>query len=367
MTIISPPSTPAQGDAILSLLRKVERAGGNSEIVLRRAGVPFDQADLAEGRVRQASRADLSAIYREVIVAIGWHSSRLDRRPQMTPDEFRLMCYCIISCRTFRDVIERQILFFETRGVQRSRMSLTVDGPVATLTMDNLRRRKSFSTFLSDLAGLSILSRLYAWLLGIGTDIFRCQLAYGDPYAAEPIADFFNGELRFHGETTAIAFPASLLDAYQLRGPEQLDRLLVHFPFDFLATEPQAAILPDRIRAIYASRLSQDLALPTLGELARMTGQSASTLRRRLATDGLSLGRLKAAARRDVVMILLGQRHRSIADIAYSAGFRDVNSFRAAFRGWTGATPSAFRRSMVGRREGTASLDGPSSGAAIAS
>ncbi|MCV5738517.1 AraC family transcriptional regulator, partial [Escherichia coli] len=75
------------------------------------------------------------------IVTIGWHSSRLDRKPQMHPDEFRLMCHCVITCRTLEQVIERQAAFFRTRLEKISTIGLERGEGTAHILVDTLRRR----------------------------------------------------------------------------------------------------------------------------------------------------------------------------------------------------------------------------------
>lgn len=102
----------AKAADVLNLLQKISRIGGEPADILVNAGAPFTMKDLETGHVAQVERRHLVAIYRECIVTIGWHSSRLDRKPQMHPDEFRLMCHCVITSRTFRQVVERQSMFF---------------------------------------------------------------------------------------------------------------------------------------------------------------------------------------------------------------------------------------------------------------
>lgn len=337
---------------VLGLLSKITRVGGRPEDILGRAGAPFSLSDLSDGTIACVKRADLIAIYRECIVAIGWHSSQLDHRPRMHPDEFRLMCQCVINCRSFGDVIQRQIAFFSTRGERMSHLALTVDARTATVTMDTMRRRKNFVTFLSDLAGLSIFTRFYAWLIGMSAHHFRAGLAYGQSYAGEPVADLFKGELAFDCATNTISFPRAFLTMPVVRNLSELDQLLVEFPFDFLSSTAHDAALHDRIRAIYGISLARGDTLPSLAELARLTGRSVSTIRRYLDDEALTIRALKTAARRDAAIDLLKQRRKSIDDVAYGAGFRDTNTFRQQFKQWTGMSPSEYRKSLIHHAHG---------------
>jgi len=339
-------SGPASALDVLALLQKIARIGGEPADILGKAGVPYGLSDLERGRVARVERRHLVAIYRECILTIGWHSSRLDRKPQMHPDEFRLMCHCIITSRTLAQVVERQAMFFGTRHERLSTISLEVGEGTAHVLVDTLRRRKSFSAFLSDLAGMSMFCRLYGWLLGVGEHVFRVGLAYGESYADEAVSDFFAGELTFDCPVNRISFPVHLLDMPIVRTPEELEQLLVDFPFDFLAAAPDALPLPDRIRTLYAMALSREGRLPSLERLAALTGHSPTTLRRRLDEEGTSVRSLREQAQKGVAVEALGVRGRSVDDVASRAGFRDSDSFRAAFLRWTGESPSRFRRRL---------------------
>lgn len=334
-------------DQVTNLLETAARAGADPSDILARAQVPYTMAELSGGAAAGLTRRHLVAIYRECIVTIGWHSSQLDRKPQMHPDEFRLMCYCVISSRDLRDVILRQSMFFRTRGDRLSVIHLTDDGPIARVTMDTLRRRKNFASFLSDLAGVSIFCRLYAWLLGVGLQDFLVELAYDAAYANDALRGFFVGHLGFGAPANSISFPRVLLDQPVVRSPEELDELLVEFPFDFMSARTYEMALPDRIRSIYSVALARRAELPSLDELARLVGASPSTIRRRLGEARVSIRSLKDSARCDAVLDLLRQRRGSISEAALAVGFRDLTSFRAAFRRWTGMSPARYLRTAA--------------------
>lgn len=334
----------AAANDVLSLLQKISRIGGEPADILAKAGVPYTLRDLESGKVTRVAHRHLVAVYRECILTIGWHSSRLDRKPQMHPDEFRLMCHCLITSRTFGEMIERQSMFFRTRQERISTVTLQTEGSTAHVLVDTLRRRKNFSAFLSDLAGMSAFCRLYGWLLGTGEHIFRVGLAHGSAYANEAVSDFFAGELSFDHPVNRISFPAYLLEMPLVRTPVDLEALLVDFPFDFLSAAPDTIALPDRIRTLYLIGLSRDGRIATLGELARQTGHSISTLRRRLEEEGTSIRQLKEEARRNLAIEALKNSRRTIDEIALRTGFKDTNSFRIAFTRWTGVPPSTFRR-----------------------
>lgn len=332
---------------VLDLLRRAERAGADPLQILRRARVPHTMDDLSGERPVLIAPRHLVAIYRECVIGVGWQSSRQDGKPQMHPREFRLMCHCVITSPNLREVIERQIVFFETRVERLSAMRLIEQGNHAMVEVDTLRRRSSFGAFLSDLVGVAAFSRLYAWLLGIGEEAFAVELAHSARHAHDALNEISAGGIRFDRPVNAITFPAHLLDRPLMRSPAELEQLLLQFPFDFLSRRLGAMALRDRVRSLYVRSLSRGEPLPTLDAIAAAAGQSISTIRRQLAAEGASVRALRDEARRDVALGLLQHDAPKVEDLAQRLGFRDVDSFRTAFRRWTGTTPSRLRESAA--------------------
>lgn len=328
---------------VVDLLRRAERAGADPVQILRRARVPHTMDDLSGERPALIAPRHLVAIYRECVIGVGWHSSRRDGKPQMHPREFRLMCHCVMTSPSLREVIERQIVFFETRIERLTAMRLIEQDGLAVVEVDTLRRRRSFGAFLSDLVGMAAFSRLYAWLLGIGEEAIGVELAHSARHAHDALNEISAGGIRFDRPVNAIVFPAHLLDRPLMRSPAELEQLLVQFPFDFLSRRLAAMALRDRVRSLYVRSLNRGEALPTLEAIAAEAGLSISTVRRQLAAEGASVRVLRDEARRDVALTLLQHHAPKVEDLAQRLGFRDVDSFRAAFRRWTGTTPSRFR------------------------
>jgi AraC-like DNA-binding protein len=332
---------------VVDLLRRAERVGASPADILQRAKAPYRLEELVSGAPLLIAPRHLVAIYRECVIAIGWHSSRADSKPQMHPAEFRLMCHCMLTAASLREAIDRQRTFFETRSISISSMHLHVTATQAIVIMDTLRRRRTYGGFLSDMVGMLSFSRFYAWLICAGDDLFQISLAHSDRYANQAITDFSDSAIRFGSRMNEIAFPAWLLDQPVIRSPAELERLLVDFPFDFLSKSLLSVPLKDRVRAIFALRIAHEEPLPRLEEIAAKTGQSLTTFRRRLAAEGTSVRILKDDVRREAALTALALRSRKIDDLSRLLGFRDVDCFRTAFRRWTGTVPTQKRRELL--------------------
>jgi AraC-like DNA-binding protein len=83
--------------------------------------------------------------------------------------------------------------------------------------------------------------------------------------------------------------------------------------------------------------------LRSLDEIARTVHMSPSTLQRKLALHGYSVGMLLEEERRDRALLLL-RTAASIERIAARLGYSGAHSFTRAFRRWTGTTPAAYRK-----------------------
>jgi AraC-like DNA-binding protein len=109
-----------------------------------------------------------------------------------------------------------------------------------------------------------------------------------------------------------------------------------------------AAPLVDQVR-----RAIEDLAgsgeRPTAPAIARRTGTSERTLRRRLAGEGVALSQLIDDHVRERARLAITQTARSFTAIALELGFSDSSAFTHACRRWFGRAPRELRRSVAPR------------------
>jgi AraC-like DNA-binding protein len=78
-------------------------------------------------------------------------------------------------------------------------------------------------------------------------------------------------------------------------------------------------------------------------ELANHLCMTQRTLRRKLSAQGTSFRCITQELRCEAAKKLILKTQLSIEDIGCSIGFSDVSNFRAAFKKWTGKTPSSLR------------------------
>ncbi|MCW8864684.1 MAG: AraC family transcriptional regulator [Colwellia sp.] len=78
-------------------------------------------------------------------------------------------------------------------------------------------------------------------------------------------------------------------------------------------------------------------------ELASYLCMTPRTLRRKLSEQGTSFRDIVKELRCEAAKKLITSTQLTIEDIGCSIGFSDVSNFRAAFKKWTGKTPSSLR------------------------
>jgi AraC-like DNA-binding protein len=156
---------------------------------------------------------------------------------------------------------------------------------------------------------------------------------------------------------------------------EQIERVLecpvvfgharneIHYPLEWLGRAPHMA---NPITAAQMSesceRLVQQIAwqagltrrvyeeitrtpgrFPGIEQVASSLCMTSRTLSRKLAAEGTSFSDLLARVRHALALDYLRTTRLSVEDIAAALGFSDSNSFRQAFRRWSGKSPTEYR------------------------
>ncbi|NRQ49217.1 AraC family transcriptional regulator [Aeromicrobium stalagmiti] len=95
--------------------------------------------------------------------------------------------------------------------------------------------------------------------------------------------------------------------------------------------------------------LDEKTVLRSSQSVAAELSMSVSTLKRRLAGEGMTFRDLREASLKERATLLLLERSASVSEIATDLGYSDVANFSHAFKRWTGQSPSEFRLIQEGR------------------
>jgi AraC-like DNA-binding protein len=190
---------------------------------------------------------------------------------------------------------------------------------------------------------------LWVGLMRLATDAnwrpLRIHFEGAPPRDAGARAELAVREVLFEQPSTALVLSRRLLTrSLPALDPEQATALARD------DTSPHA-VFPDpgfagSARQLVGSLLQ--LGSPDVADAAHAAGASVRTFQRRLSHAGLSFSRLLEEARRDAAQRMLLDPGTRIIEISGELGYSDAANFTRAFRRWTGLSPRAFRRSVVG-------------------
>ncbi len=99
--------------------------------------------------------------------------------------------------------------------------------------------------------------------------------------------------------------------------------------------------LVSKIRELLRAHIGKEM--PTLNDIASMLYMTSQTLRRQLASAGVSFQKLKNELRCDMAMDFLKFPELTIEEVSEKVGFSEQSTFYRAFKKWTGITPGEYR------------------------
>lgn len=260
----------------------------------------------------------------------------LDSR-RMKVGSFALLCRALPGHRSVGGALGEAVGGFAL-FLDDVRAELSVTGDDAWLTLHNGIGAMTARRF-ADETMLVMLHGILCWLAGRRVPLRRVRLAWPQPPYAAEYRRMFGPSLQFDASATAIAFDAALLRARSAATGASLREFLRDAPQSVFLKHVSAPAWSERVRR----RLRRGADWPGVEAVATQWGISPATLRRNLAAEGTSWQRVVDELRRDLAIHLLGERSRSIEQVAVSLGYGDARSLHRAFRKWTGLAPGAYR------------------------
>lgn len=144
---------------------------------------------------------------------------------------------------------------------------------------------------------------------------------------------------RFDQPSTRFRFDAAILNYPVLtRDPVAREQARIQCARDLDALRARSG-LADRARRLLAN---EDL--ESLEQLAARLNMAPRTLRRRLASEGVSFSALVDEIVCDEAQRLMRSSRMPIEEVARRLGYTSASSFARAFHRWTGKSPARYRR-----------------------
>jgi AraC-like DNA-binding protein len=184
-----------------------------------------------------------------------------------------------------------------------------------------------------------------------GFRLTEMRLRRPAPNDAAPYLETFEVMPHFSSVLDEFSFDRALLDVPMVGSDAQLAEILKDHAAELVRKTP--AIDPwlySVQKALYDGLECGQLGLSTI---ARATGTSTRTLRRKLSDLGTSFHEELDKLRYELASQELRTGQASMTEVAERLGFTSTRTFQRAFRRWTGLTPSAYRQRQRGQNDWT--------------
>jgi AraC-like DNA-binding protein len=185
----------------------------------------------------------------------------------------------------------------------------------------------------------SCVTKILRSLVGTSVKPLFADFRYADTGYVDLYQDLFDCEISFSAESNRLVFDRCYWD-YAI---ETADHYTLAQLLGLLGEQVSQRSPVSQLESIISKEIRKHLpTVPTLHDVAATILMSERTLRRRLQDIGLSFSNIVETEREKVACQLLLQ-HKSIQSVSLLTGFSSEQSFRKAFRRWTGVSPSEFR------------------------
>lgn len=176
----------------------------------------------------------------------------------------------------------------------------------------------------------------------------RLDLAIPEPENIEKYTQLFNCPVYFNTEQTKIVFSNTLLKAKLKCYDPTLFEILSDHANILLKKMPKHDSLIELvnltvIQAVEQNKVQIDFVAKSLNLTPRM-------LQRDLRSRGASFKIILSNVRKNLAKKHLRNEKLTITEIAFLLAYKDQTSFNRAFRGWTGFSPSEWRKRHLDKR-----------------
>jgi AraC-like DNA-binding protein len=226
---------------------------------------------------------------------------------------------------------------------ERPEIELSERGELATLTFLPLGVSEPGKRIRRDLGVLG-LTRLVCYVGAAGpSSIRRVAFEHGAPAYTSEYTRLFHGQARFGQRFSGIEFERTLLDRPRHDRNAEWHQTIAVLAQQLVDRVQRDTTLVDQLRSHMRSMFPR---LLSIGQAAHGLAMSERSLRRRLLLEGTSYSAILQESQSLVAQRLLGDRSRSIQEVAHDVGFANTSAFHRAFKRWTGESPATFRERL---------------------
>jgi AraC-like DNA-binding protein len=329
------------------LLAQAEAQGLDVVELLRQAGIGADEIE----RDAAFSAVKFGVLYQHIMWGAQDEFFGMLSSGKVPNGTFRLMCHCIIHCKSLERAIWRCGDFLDIcrgtlakpRLVRKGRYAKLSLAPVESVDSDTFNVLLDQQPAAKIRTSLSMWHHFISWLIGNRLEVKAAYFMFPEPEGADHYRTLFQSEVKFGQHENAIIFPQRFLDYPLVQSEETLRGFLKTAPYQLIVMVDDDKSLKAQVVAMIGKDFSREL--PGSEEVAHAVHMSVSTLRRRLLDEGTSYQKIKDDCRKAAAINYMNSPQLAINDVAALMGFDEPSAFFRSFKKWTGMTPGEYRKS----------------------
>lgn len=323
--------------AATGLIEAIAARGGDADRVLRPFGLRRRDVSDSHGFVASATFARLLDAAAEATddACFGLHFGE-----RYNPKNVGPLLYVALNSPTFATAFGNITRYLSIHN-EGARVTFAIEGQWAYIrhelideSIESARQHNEYSLVL----GRNTI-RLMAGSRWAPAEV---QFAHRAPLDVSEHTRVFCSPVTFGCPTNAFVIERELIDRPVPAADERLYPILKRYLDRALLEMPREDGLLAAVRRAVGELIRDGE--PNLAQVARKSAMSRRTLQRRLREQGIDFKRLVDDTRRRFSLSYLRDRKHTLTEVACLVGYSEVSAFNRAFRRWTGATPSEYRR-----------------------
>ena len=326
--------------AAIGLIDAILARGGDPDQVLRSVGLNRAAVSSPHGFM---PCSDFSRLLEAAAEATGDDCFGLHLGEHYHPKNVGPLTYVVLNSPTFAVGIDNIARYLRVLN-DAARVSLVMEGKWAyirhqliNLTIEAPRQHHEY--------GLVVVLNMIRLMAGTQWAPVEAQFAHQAPRDTAEHTRVFGAPVSFGCPTNALLVEPEFLDRHVPAADERLYRILRRYLDSVLKEMPREDSVLGEIRRVVGESLRDGD--PKLAQVAGKLTTTPRTLQRRLREQGVDFKRVVDDTRRRFSLNYLRDPKHTLTEIAYLLGYSEVSAFNRAFKRWTGATPSSYRRKVA--------------------
>lgn len=257
--------------------------------------------------------------------------------------DFGIVGFSMMSMSTLREAFEYWTRYSLLSGHPLV-STISEDGDQWTMSFVPRRIMSAEALRFCLEVSISALEPVIQELTELPANTRKIELAFDRPLHGEQYSVFSTTDIRFGGRLSAYVGLRSDLDRPIRSSDGEVSNICYRQSDRFLAELTRARSIREQLEDLMLISAGD---MPSLDDMAAALRMSRRSLQRELGNQNLSYQQLVKDFRMRHAMVLISDNRSNIKTIAYLLGFRDVSSFRRAFRSWTGQSVGRWKASHL--------------------